>query len=117
MSDELKAANQKLLDIQLAAPRVVHPTTTDQQSDNVAHALSGAGGGLLSMMLTYPLITLSTRAQVESKRAETSTLEAVKRIVNREGFSGLFAGLDSALFGISLTNFIYYYCGYLVRRV
>ena len=24
-----------------------------QQSDNVAHALAGAGGGLLSMALTY----------------------------------------------------------------
>lgn len=24
-----------------------------QQSDNVAHALSGAGGGILSMALTY----------------------------------------------------------------
>lgn len=30
------------------------PTTTAaQQSDNVAHALAGAGGGLLSMALTY----------------------------------------------------------------
>jgi hypothetical protein len=24
-----------------------------QQSDNIAHALAGAGGGILSMMLTY----------------------------------------------------------------
>jgi hypothetical protein len=24
-----------------------------QQSDNIAHALSGAGGGILSMVLTY----------------------------------------------------------------
>jgi adenine nucleotide transporter 17 len=30
------------------------PTTAAaQQSDNVAHALSGAGGGILSMALTY----------------------------------------------------------------
>jgi len=27
--------------------------TAAQQSDNVAHALSGAGGGILSMALTY----------------------------------------------------------------
>jgi adenine nucleotide transporter 17 len=80
-----------------------------QQSDNVAHALAGAGGGLLSMALTYPLITLSTRAQVESKRASTSTLDAVRSIVQREGLAGLFAGLDSALFGIGVTNFVYYY--------
>ncbi|KAI0831626.1 mitochondrial carrier [Hypoxylon sp. FL0890] len=79
------------------------------QNDNVAHALAGAGGGILSMVLTYPLITLSTRAQVESKRAETAFLAAVKQIVAREGISGLYAGLDSAVFGISVTNFVYYY--------
>lgn len=84
-------------------------TSAAQQSDNIAHALAGAGGGLLAMTLTYPLITLSTRAQVESKRADTSTLDAVRHIIKREGISGLYAGLDSALFGISVTNFVYYY--------
>lgn len=84
-------------------------STAAQQSDNIAHAISGAGGGILSMALTYPLITLSTRAQVESKRADSGFLDAVKRIVQREGVNGLYAGLDSALFGISVTNFVYYY--------
>ncbi|KAI1472101.1 mitochondrial carrier [Daldinia caldariorum] len=79
------------------------------QNDNVAHALAGAGGGILSMVLTYPLVTLSTRAQVESKRAETNFLSAVKQIVAREGISGLYAGLSSAVFGVSVTNFVYYY--------
>ncbi|KAB8214198.1 mitochondrial carrier domain-containing protein [Aspergillus novoparasiticus] len=80
-----------------------------QQSDNIAHALAGAGGGILSMVLTYPLITLSTRAQVESKRAHSTTADAIRRIVQREGVSGLYSGLESALFGISVTNFVYYY--------
>jgi len=80
-----------------------------QQSDNVAHALAGAGGGLLSMALTYPLITLSTRAQVESKKADTNVVQAIKRILEREGLGGLYAGLESALFGITVTNFVYYY--------
>ncbi|KAJ5619550.1 hypothetical protein N7510_003534 [Penicillium lagena] len=84
-------------------------STAVQQSDNIAHALAGAGGGILSMVMTYPLITLSTRAQVESKRAHSTTLDAVRRIVQREGISGLYAGLESALFGISVTNFVYYY--------
>ncbi|KAL2350461.1 peroxisomal membrane protein PMP47B [Cryomyces antarcticus] len=84
-------------------------STAAQQSDNVAHALAGAGGGLLSMALTYPLITLSTRAQVESKKAQSSTLDAARRIVQREGITGLYAGMESALFGISVTNFVYYY--------
>lgn len=85
------------------------PTSATQQSDNIAHALSGAGGGLVAMTLTYPLITLSTRAQVEASRSSTSLLATVKHIIQREGFTGLYAGLDSALFGISVTNFIYYY--------
>lgn len=60
-------------------------------------------------MPSYPLITLSTRAQVESKRAQLSTLNAARRIIAREGIAGLYAGLESALFGISVTNFVYYY--------
>lgn len=62
------------------------------------------------MVLTYPLITLSTRSQVESKRAHSTVLDATRRIIQREGISGLYAGLDSAVFGISVTNFVYYYC-------
>ncbi|KAK3115350.1 hypothetical protein LTR53_005392 [Teratosphaeriaceae sp. CCFEE 6253] len=111
--------NNKMSD-RVAAPTPSNPLPTAtqphaqnvvaaQQSDNVAHALAGAGGGLLSMALTYPLITLSTRAQVEKKKARTGTLDAVKRIIDREGISGLYAGLESALFGITVTNFVYYY--------
>ncbi|KEY66456.1 hypothetical protein S7711_06196 [Stachybotrys chartarum IBT 7711] len=85
------------------------PKVTIPQNDNVAHALAGAGGGMLSMILTYPLVTLSTRAQVESRKAETKFVEAVRNIVAREGFAGLYSGINSALFGISITNFVYYY--------
>jgi len=85
------------------------PVATVQESDNVAHALAGAGGGILSTALTYPLVTLSTRAQVESKKSDASFVQAVQRIVKREGIAGLYAGIDSALFGIGVTNFVYYY--------
>lgn len=84
-------------------------------NDNVAHALAGTGGGILAMTTTYPLITLSTRAQTMSARSEAADkktvgiLEAVKLIVKKEGVSGLYSGLESALFGIALTNFVYYY--------
>ncbi|KAL6705348.1 hypothetical protein ACN47E_006997 [Coniothyrium glycines] len=105
MSQAQQKAQEKLAESTAAVPQ----SAAAQQSDNVAHALAGAGGGLLSMALTYPLITLSTRAQVESKRAQLSTLDAARRIVKREGIAGLYAGLDSALFGISVTNFVYYY--------
>lgn len=57
----------------------------------------------------YPLITLSTRAQVESKKAESKFSDAVRHIIAREGVAGLYSGIHSALFGISVTNFVYYY--------
>jgi len=62
-----------------------------------------------SRRASYPLLTLSTRAQVESKRAATPFLQTVQSIIAREGISGLYAGLNSALFGIGITNFVYYY--------
>lgn len=105
MSQAQSKAQEKLAESTSSVPQ----STVAQQSDNVAHALAGAGGGLLSMALTYPLITLSTRAQVESKRAQSSTLNAARRIIRREGIVGLYAGLESALFGISVTNFVYYF--------
>lgn len=49
---------------------------------------------------------------MEKKKAQTGTISAAKRIVDREGIAGLYAGLDSALFGITVTNFVYYYCEY-----
>lgn len=52
MSDSLKAANQQLGNIQ-EKQQVAETSTAAQQSDNVTHALAGAGGGLLSMALTY----------------------------------------------------------------
>ncbi|KAG0203487.1 hypothetical protein BGX28_004240 [Mortierella sp. GBA30] len=82
-------------------------------SDSTVHAIAGAGGGIISMALTYPLITISSRLQVQkdktSKEAYKSGLDAVKKIIAKEGISGLYSGLDSALFGISLTNYCYYY--------
>lgn len=106
-SNPLPSAAQPSAQAQNAAP---NSPAAIQESDNVAHALSGAGGGLLAMALTYPLVTLSTRSQVESKKAHTNVLQAAKRIVEREGIAGLYSGLESALFGITVTNFVYYYC-------
>ena len=77
-------------------------------SDSVANAIAGAGGGIASMILTYPLITVSTRSQV-SKTERLSQREAFLKIIKEEGISGLYSGVHSALFGIAVTQYIYYY--------
>lgn len=105
--------------------------------EELAHALAGAGGGALSMIVTYPLVTLSTLAQTTKKKKEqqeqqdpksvgnkksqlavpNSTIEATKKIINEKGVLGLYSGLESALYGITLTNFIYYYFYELTSNV
>lgn len=59
-------------------------------SDSVASALAGAGGGIASMALTYPLITLSTRSQV-SKTERMTQLATAKKIISEEGVAGLYS--------------------------
>ncbi|KAF9184231.1 hypothetical protein BGZ51_003476 [Haplosporangium sp. Z 767] len=90
-------------------------------SDSTVHAIAGAGGGIISMSLTYPLITISSRLQVQknknSKEAYKSTFDAVKKIVAKEGVKGLYSGIDSALFGIALTNYCYYYFYELTKSI
>ena len=59
-------------------------------SDSLVHAIAGATGGVVSMALTYPLITVSTRSQVNSKEQKLSQLETLKQILREEGVAGLF---------------------------
>lgn len=113
-------------------------------NQEIAHAVSGAVGGALALGITYPLITLSTLAQTAAKKKEEqeqikselkptvslTTLEkihyaiinnptylAAKEIIEEKGIFGLYSGLESALYGITLTNFIYYYFYELTSNV
>lgn len=81
--------------------------------DSAIHALAGSVGGCVSMALTYPLVNLSTRAAVKQKSAaskeeELSIVSALQKTLKEEGLSGLYSGLDSSLFGIAITNGVYY---------
>ncbi|KAH9482977.1 Peroxisomal nicotinamide adenine dinucleotide carrier [Psilocybe cubensis] len=78
-------------------------------SDSAIHAVAGAAGGIVAMTATYPLIFLSTRAAVETKKEQKSTYQAIIDIIKREGVLGLYSGLDSSLLGIAVTNGVYYY--------
>ncbi|ORY02638.1 putative peroxisomal membrane protein Pmp47 [Basidiobolus meristosporus CBS 931.73] len=81
--------------------------------DNIVHALAGAGGGIISMLLTYPLVSISSRLQVEKDTTSPDSykdgVDAFEKIAKNEGVAGFYSGLNSALFGIALTNGIYYF--------
>ncbi|KAH3688964.1 hypothetical protein WICPIJ_000023 [Wickerhamomyces pijperi] len=102
------------------------------QVDPAAHAIAGGIGGALSMVVTYPLVTLSTLAQTNSSKLTGSTdstksepekdlesgkakkqastaLDAIKALYNNSGVLGFYAGLESAIFGIIVNNVVYYY--------
>ncbi|KAJ7498952.1 mitochondrial carrier domain-containing protein [Mycena latifolia] len=78
-------------------------------SDSVIHAVAGGAAGIVAMSCTYPLIFLSTRAAVETKNESKSVYQAVLDIIKREGVLGLYSGLGSSLWGIAVTNGVYYY--------
>ncbi|KAH9055332.1 mitochondrial carrier [Lactarius vividus] len=77
-------------------------------SDSFIHSVAGAAGGILAMTTTYPLVFLSTRAANETKENK-STYRAMVDVLKREGFFGLYSGLNSSLLGIAITNGVYYY--------
>ncbi|KAG0653984.1 hypothetical protein C6P46_002029 [Rhodotorula mucilaginosa] len=85
-------------------------------SDSAVHAVSGAAGGCIAMAVsraftvTYPLVNLSTRSQVEAKTKKESTRAAALKVIQRDGIAGLYDGLSSSLVGIAVTNGIYYLC-------
>jgi adenine nucleotide transporter 17 len=64
---------------------------------SIVHALAGsnsnpgAGGGIISMALTYPLVTISTRSQVDKKTTAESQIETAKKIIKAEGIRGLYS--------------------------
>lgn len=80
-------------------------------SDNVAHALAGAGGGIVATVVTYPLNTISMRQQVARKNSDVteSSIIAAKKTIEKEGIKGLYSGLKTAVFGMAVTNGVYYY--------
>lgn len=76
--------------------------------DSAIHALAGGVGGGISMALTYPLVNLSTRAAVATKKSDMTLPQAIAKTVKDEGLSGLYAGLGSSLVGIVFSNSVYY---------
>ncbi|CAM6007262.1 unnamed protein product [Sphagnum balticum] len=97
-------------------------------SDAVVNGLAGAGGGIVSQLLTYPLQAVNTRQQTErqAKQAHLKVSEAgpasstgpprkngtaqeILRVIRQEGWGGLYRGLSPSLVGTAASQGVYYY--------
>jgi len=72
-----------------------------------AHALAGAGGGAISLGLTYPLYTIITKLQVRSNYG--GPIDTFFHVLREEGWTSLYAGLTPALIGNAYAQGVYYY--------
>ena len=91
--------------------------------------LAGAGGAIVALLATYPLLTINTRQQTQTatrrqgndggaknqrEAKKASVFEEASAILNTSGVAGLYAGLKPAFIGTICSNTVYFYlCGYL----
>ncbi|KAF3910026.1 Mitoferrin [Arthrobotrys entomopaga] len=104
------------------------------------YAVAGATGAVLANATVYPLDIVKTRLQVQVKKKKVptegvlvpedpekqtpaapepqhyaSTLDAIRKIKDKEGIAGLYAGMPGSLIGVASTNFAYFYWYTFVR--
>ncbi|KAJ5921684.1 peroxisomal carrier protein [Penicillium verhagenii] len=89
-------------------------------------AVAGATGAVLANTLVYPLDLVKTKLQVQVKAKDgedddsehyKSTLDAITKIAEKEGISGLYSGIAGSLLGVASTNFAYFYWYSVVRAL
>ncbi|KAE8145343.1 mitochondrial carrier domain-containing protein [Aspergillus avenaceus] len=89
-------------------------------------AVAGATGAVLANAIVYPLDLVKTKLQVQVKNTSDptknedivhykSTLDAINKIVEKEGIEGLYSGITGSLLGVASTNFAYFYWYSVVR--
>lgn len=76
------------------------------------------------------ILSVKTRLQVQVKRKATdseplttndehytSSLDAIRKIIDGEGITGLYSGINGSLIGVTSTNFAYFYWYSVVRSL
>ncbi|EYE91522.1 putative peroxisomal carrier protein [Aspergillus ruber CBS 135680] len=87
-------------------------------------AVAGATGAVLANAVVYPLDLVKTKLQVQVKNESEdgtvqykSTMDAINKILDSEGLSGLYSGIAGSLLGVASTNFAYFYWYTIVRTI
>eukprot|EP01089_Gocevia_fonbrunei_P018973 TRINITY_DN6558_c0_g1_i1.p1 TRINITY_DN6558_c0_g1~~TRINITY_DN6558_c0_g1_i1.p1 ORF type:complete len:295 (-),score=55.32 TRINITY_DN6558_c0_g1_i1:33-917(-) len=78
-----------------------------QNTVALAHSLAGAGAGVISLAITYPLMIVVAKLQV--KGGYSGPVEAIQEILKKDGWAGLFTGMPIALVGNAYGQAVYYY--------
>lgn len=95
-------------------------------------ALAGSLGAVFANAVVYPLDIVKTRIQVQKRRVGneekldgsaastdgehyTSALDAMRKMIDKEGITGLYAGIAGGLVGTASQNFAYFYWYTFVR--
>eukprot|EP00250_Pteridium_aquilinum_P003931 c14194_g1_i1 orf=218-1318(-) len=99
-------------------------------SDALVNGLAGAGGGIIAQIITYPLQAVNTRQQTERKaknsivqasqikkgllddrqhKRSLGTYKELCKVLQQEGWEGLFRGLTPSLVGTATSQGVYYY--------
>ncbi|KAI8319268.1 mitochondrial carrier [Martensiomyces pterosporus] len=85
------------------------------------HAIAGAGSSALALFLIYPLDTIKTRLQVQTRSGDDeksykNPIDAVRKILVNEGIGGLYAGLATNLANQLINGFVYFYAYSIIRK-
>lgn len=76
---------------------------------NLVHAVSGAAGSVVAMVVFYPLDTARTRLQVDDHRKAKHSPVVMAEIAKEEGVLSLYRGLMPVLTTLCCSNFVYFY--------
>jgi hypothetical protein len=88
------------------------------------HALSGTAGGVLAMLLLYPLEAVRVHMQVRrssedgASRAPSRNQAAWKlarKLVKSQGIGALYRGLNAALVSVGISSGVYFFWYNLFR--
>uniref|UniRef100_R4FMG3 Putative mitochondrial carrier protein n=1 Tax=Rhodnius prolixus TaxID=13249 RepID=R4FMG3_RHOPR len=77
--------------------------------NNLIHAISGAVGSMVGMIVFYPLDTVRCRLQLEDKRKARNTIAVILELIKEEGIGSLYKGIIPVLQSICASNFVYFY--------
>jgi adenine nucleotide transporter 17 len=107
---------------------------SDDFRESVSHALAGAAASAASMLVFYPLETIRLRMQIamtedtaaaneapspsnrRRRNSIVSTVNTAESIVKTEGVAGFYMGLGPTLFGITVSQYIYFFLARLFTQ-